>query len=89
MTHSDRLFIFLFSNDLRKLDEKIKSDVMVCSDDIEAANVIINLAKDGGMNAYYAGGLHNAITIEGLTALLISLNKHYKKKSASIQVSGI
>jgi len=74
---------------LRSLDANITSEVLVCSDDIEAADQVIQLAKDGGMNAYYAGGLVNAVTVEGLTAILISINKHYKKKTASIQISGI
>jgi hypothetical protein len=33
--------------------------------------------------------LDNAVVIEGLTALLISINKHYGIKTASIEVSGI
>jgi len=74
---------------LRKLDQPLHSDVLVCADDLEAAEAVIQLAKDGGMQAYYAGGLDNALVVEGLTALLISLNKHYKTKTASIRVAGL
>jgi NADPH-dependent F420 reductase len=74
---------------LRKLDQPLHSDVLVCADDLEAAEAIIQLARDGGMKAYYAGGLDNALVVEGLTALLISLNKHYKTKTASIRVAGL
>lgn len=74
---------------LRKLNEKIKSDVFVCAEDKDAAEIVIQLALDGGMKAYYAGGLANSVTVEGLTALLISVNKHYKTKTASIQISGV
>jgi hypothetical protein len=41
------------------------------------------------MQAYYAGGLDNALTVDGLTAILISLNKHYGVKTASIGVTGL
>ncbi|RCK72496.1 MAG: reductase [Anaerolineae bacterium] len=74
---------------LRKLDQPLHSDVLVCADDLAAAEAVIQLARDGGMQAYYAGGLDNAIVVEGLTALLISLNKHYQTKTASIRVAGL
>jgi NADPH-dependent F420 reductase len=74
---------------LRKLGESIDSEVLVCADDVETAQKVIQLAEDGGMKAYYAGDLTNAIVVEGLTAILINLNKHYKTKTASISISGI
>jgi NADPH-dependent F420 reductase len=74
---------------LRNLDEKISSEVLVCGDDLEAVNVVINLAEAGGMKAYAAGALANSITVEGLTAILININKHYKVRTASIEIAGI
>jgi NADPH-dependent F420 reductase len=74
---------------LRKLDEPVPSDVLVCSDDVEAAEQVIKLAKDGNMGAYYAGKLANSITVESLTSLLIVMNKHHKVKTASIGITGI
>ena len=73
----------------KNLDGSIATDVLVCSDDAAAAQVVIQLAKAGGMQAYYAGGLDNAVVVEGLTALLISINKHYGVKNTSIGISGI
>ena len=40
------------------------------------------------MRAYHAGGLDNAIVVEGLTSILISLNQRYGVKTASIGVTG-
>jgi len=74
---------------LKKLGEPIDSDVLVCSNDIDAAEQVIELATAGGMKAFYAGGLANAVTVEGLTAILISLNKYHKVKTASIGITGI
>jgi hypothetical protein len=74
---------------LKKLDQTLVTDVLVCADDLEAADQVIELAKAGGMKAYYAGNLDNANVVEGLTALLIAINQHHGVKNASIQVSGI
>ncbi len=71
------------------LDTPLNMDVLVCSDDITAANEVIKLIEGARLNAYYAGGLDNSITLEGLVALLISTNRHYDSKTGSFQVSGI
>lgn len=73
----------------RNLEQPIATDVMVCADDPQAAQQVTLLAKAAGMQAYYAGDLDNAIVIEGLTALLIQLNRHYGTKTASIGITGI
>ena len=73
----------------KNLGKPIASDVLVCSDDVEAAQIVIQLAQEIGMQAFYAGGLDNAIVVEGITAMLIHINKHYGAHSASISVSGL
>ena len=73
----------------KNLDQPLETDVLVCSEDLAAAQVVIELARAGGMRAYFAGGLDNATVVEGLTSLLISLNQHYGIKTASIQFSGL
>ena len=70
------------------LGSSLETDVLVFSDDLRAADEAIKLAEAGGMRGYYAGGLDTAIVAEGLTAMLISVNKHYKTKTASIRVTG-
>jgi len=70
------------------LGQNLDADVLVCSDDLNAAEQVIALAESAGMRGYYSGGLDNAIVVEGLTSILISLNKHYKVKTASIGITG-
>ena len=72
----------------KKLGENLGIDVMVCADDLDAAKEAIELTEAIGMGAYYAGGLDNAVVVEGLTALLISMNKFYKG-TGSIKIAGI
>lgn len=73
----------------KNLGGSLNADVLVCADDLLAADQVIQLAQAGGMRAYYAGGLDNAIVVEGLTSILISLNQRYGVKTASIGVTGI
>lgn len=74
---------------LKKLDQPLESDVLVCADDVDAARQVMALAEAAGMKAIYAGGLENAVIVEGITALLIAINKFYGVKTASIGVTGI
>jgi hypothetical protein len=73
----------------KNLDQSLDVDVLICADDVPAAEEVIRLAEAAGMNAYYAGGLDNAVVVEGLTSLLISMNKHYGGHSGTIRITGI
>ena len=73
----------------KNLGGSLNADVLVCADDLSAADQVIQLAQAGGMRAYHAGSLDNAIVVEGLTSILISLNQRYGVKTASIGVTGI
>jgi NADPH-dependent F420 reductase len=73
----------------RNLGQRLDVDVLVCAEDAEAAQKVIRLAEALGVKAYYAGGLANALVVEGLTSVLISLNKIYGSHSAAIRVTGL
>jgi NADPH-dependent F420 reductase len=74
---------------MNNIGQTIDADVLVCADDIPAAEQVIGLAKAAGMRGFYAGVLANANVVEGMTTVLISLNKHYGVKNASIKITGI
>lgn len=74
---------------LQDLDHEIDSDVLVCGDDADAKQMTIELAGKAGMRALDAGPLVNASSVEGLTAVLIGLNKRYKSKGTGIRITGI
>jgi hypothetical protein len=73
----------------KNLGQSLDLDVLVCADDPQAAEEVIRLAEAGGMRGFYAGNLDNAIVVEGLTSILISLNARYGVKTASIGITGI
>lgn len=74
---------------LTHLDEEIDCDVLVCADDREAAETAIALAKEIGLRAWYSGPLANSVVSEGLTSILITLNRRYKVTSSGIRITGI
>ena len=64
-------------------------DVLVCADDDEAAAEVVKLVEGADMRAYLAGRLDNAIVAEGITALLIAMNRKYESKTGTIRISGL
>ncbi len=73
----------------KNLELPLEDDVLVCADNPDDMEKVSHLIEVLGMNAYYAGDLDNAIVVEGLTSLLIAMNKFYKSRTGSIQISGI
>jgi NADPH-dependent F420 reductase len=73
----------------KNINQPLDADVLVCADDLGAAEAVVKLAKAGGMRAYYAGGLDNGLIVESITALLICMNKHYGIRTASIGITGV
>ena len=73
---------------LKNLAKDLDSDVLVCADDRDAAETVMELIRGAGMRTYYAGDLDMAITIEGLTAILVKINKFNDIKHASVKIVG-
>jgi NADPH-dependent F420 reductase len=77
------------SADLLNGDAAIDCDVIVCSDDPEAAKLVRGLAaKIPNIRAIDGGKLENARIVEQITALLIGLNIRHKGH-AGIRVTGL
>jgi NADPH-dependent F420 reductase len=71
------------------LEDSLEMDVFVFADDPETAKEATLLVEAAGMDAYFAGDLDSAIIAEGLTALLIAVNRRYKSKGGGIKLTGI
>lgn len=71
------------------INESLGMDVLVFADDIEAADEVILLAEAAGMDAYHGGGLDNAVVAEGLSAVMVELNRRYDSKKGSIRIAGL
>ena len=70
-------------------DEPPEEDVLVCGDDPDAKALALELAgKVADGRALDAGPLAGARALEGLTAVIVNLNKRYRAH-AGIRVTGI
>jgi NADPH-dependent F420 reductase len=77
------------SADLLNGDDPVDCDVVVCSDDPDAAQLTRELAaKIPGVRAVDGGKLENARIVEQITALLIGLNIRHKGH-AGIRITGL
>ena len=74
--------------DLQKPDAPL-GDVLVCGDDDGAKQRVMEIIRRIGARAFDAGPAANAYIIEGLTGVLIHLNRKYKSKHAGVKITGI
>ncbi|MFN8471586.1 MAG: NADPH-dependent F420 reductase [Anaerolineae bacterium] len=77
------------AHQLQDPNAEVDCDVLVCGDDRAAKDTVIALAEAGGMRAWDAGALANAIIPEGLTSVLININIRYKSKGAGIRITNV
>ncbi|HLM74469.1 MAG TPA: NADPH-dependent F420 reductase [Polyangiaceae bacterium] len=77
------------STHLADVDHALEGDVLVAGDDAAAKATIIELIADLGMRGVDAGALVNAIALEALTPVLLSINRRYKIKGAGLRILGI
>jgi len=64
-------------------------DVLVCGDSDVAKQKVMEVIRMIGVRPFDAGPAANAYVVEGLTGVLIYLNRKYKSKHASVKVTGI
>jgi hypothetical protein len=50
---------------------------------------VIELVRKAGMIGWDAGPIENSVVVEGMTSILIGLNKQYGVQSAGIRITGI
>ena len=74
--------------DLGDVDAPL-GDVLVCGDNAEAKQKVMEIIQRIGARAFDGGPAGNAYVIEGLTGVIISLNRKYKSKHGSIKITGI
>lgn len=74
---------------LERLDTPMDGDVLLCGDDHAATNEVAALVRRiPNLRPIDTGGLANSGLIEGLTALLLNINRHYKTTTA-VKIVGL
>ena len=75
---------------LHDLNMTLDCDILICGDDAAAKERVAALVSlIPGLRPLDAGPLEMSRIVEGITALLISLNRRYKTHHAGIRITGI
>jgi NADPH-dependent F420 reductase len=70
-------------------DEDVNCDVLVCGGKKADRQIVLKLVADAGLVGWDAGVIENSVVVEGLTSILIGLNKQFGVESAGIRITGI
>lgn len=69
-------------------DEDIECDVLVTGTSKEARSEVLKLVEAAGLTGWDAGPIENSVVLEGLTSVLININKQYGSTHAGIKITG-
>jgi len=70
-------------------DDEVACDVLVTGDSKKSREVVIQLVKEAGLVGIDAGPIENSVVVEGLTSILIGINKQFGIHDAGIKITGI
>lgn len=83
-------FHLLSAEALKKLDQPVDCDALICGDNADAKAAVSALAKTiPGVRAIDAGPLENARYLENSAALLIALNLRHKVNHSGLRITGL
>jgi len=69
-------------------DEPVECDVLVCGTSKEARAEALILVEAAGLIGWDAGPIENSMVVEGLTSVLLHINKQYGATHAGIIITG-
>lgn len=69
-------------------DSDVECDVLVTGTSKEARAETIKLVEAAGLQGWDAGPIENSVVIEGMTSVLIGINKKYGSTHAGIKITG-
>jgi len=67
----------------------VQCDVLVTGTSKDARAETIKLVEAAGLTGWDAGPIENSVVVEGLTSVLIGINKKYGSTHAGIKITGI
>ena len=70
-------------------DNDVECDVLVTGTSKDARTETIKLVEAAGLTGWDAGPIENAVVVEGLTSVLIGINKKYGTTHAGIKITGV
>lgn len=70
-------------------EEDVDCDVLVTGSSKKARAEVIRLVEAADLIGWDAGPIENSVVVEGLTSVLIHINKLYGSKHAGIKITGV
>jgi hypothetical protein len=69
-------------------EEEVECDVLVTGTSKQARAEVLTLVEATGLTGWDAGPIENSVVVEGLTSVLININKQYGSTHAGIKITG-
>jgi len=69
-------------------DREVDCDVLVTGTSKDARHEVLRLVEAAGLTGWDAGPIENSVVLEGLTSVLININKQYGSTHAGIKITG-
>jgi NADPH-dependent F420 reductase len=82
-------FHHIAAHELEDMDQPIACDLLMCGDDAPAKDAVAELGAAMGLRSIDVGPLTNAGPLEGITAVLATINRRYRLKNAGITITGL
>jgi NADPH-dependent F420 reductase len=82
-------FHHIAAHELAEADHPIECDLLICGQDAAAKETVSQLGRSMGLRVLDVGPLSNAGPLEGITAVLATINRRYKLKNSGIKITGV
>ena len=82
-------FHHIAAHELADADHPIDCDLLLCGADAAAKETVAELARSMGLRPIDVGALSNAGPLEGVTAILATINRRYKLKNSGFKITGL
>jgi 8-hydroxy-5-deazaflavin:NADPH oxidoreductase len=82
-------FHHIAAHELSETDHAIECDLLMCGGDAASKQVVTDLGASMGLRSVDVGALSNAGPLEGITAVLATVNRRYKLKNSGIKITGV
>jgi hypothetical protein len=69
--------------------DEVPCDVLITGSSKDARIEVVKLVEAAGLTGWDAGPIENSVVVEGLTSLLIYINKQYGSTHAGIKITGV
>lgn len=70
-------------------EERVECDVLVTGSSKKARAEVLKLVAAADLTGWDAGPIENSVVVEGLTSVLININKQYGSTYAGIKITGV